>query len=234
MKKLFLAALLIGSTMLTKAQSVDEIVKNHIQAIGGEANWRKVKNMKIDAVTKANGADIKVSRTVVDKKAMRMDLDVFGMKGWAIITDKEGWQFMPFQGQTKYEAMTADDVKSSQDQLQVLDEFITYKEMGKKLEYIGKDDMDGVECQKLKLTDKDGVETSYWIDPSNWYTLKSVSKTKANGKEIEVTLSFSNYKKHESGIVFAYSMSGDMGDIEIQNLEINAKLDDNLFKPADQ
>lgn len=234
MKKLFLAFFLLGTSIFSQAQSLEEIVKKHIDAIGGETNWRKIKSMKMDAVTKANGADIKVSRVVVDKKAMRMDLDVFGMKGWAIITDKEGWQFMPFQGQTKYEAMTADDVKSSQDQLQIIDEFITYKDMGKKLELVGKDDMDGVECHKVKLTDKEGVETSYWIDPSNYFIIKSVTKTTANGKEVEATLTYSNYKKHDTGIVMAYSMGGDMGDIEIQNIEINGTIDEKLFKPSEQ
>jgi outer membrane lipoprotein-sorting protein len=231
MKKLILSLWVVAASITSFAQNAEEIAKKHIEAIGGEANWRKVKNMRMDATTKANGADIKVSRVVEDGKAMRMDIEVFGMKGWTIITKTEGWAFMPFQGQTKPEAMTADDVKSSQEQLACLDEFITYKELGKRLEYVGKDEVDGVECQKVKLIEKDGKETSYWIDPSNYYIIKSLTKTSANGKEVEATMTYSNYKKLESGIVVAMSMGGDMGEIEINSMEVNAKLDEKVFKP---
>lgn len=233
MKKILCSLFLLAGVISLQAQSIDEIVKRHVDAIGGEENWRKVKNMVMKAKTKAQGADINITRTIVDKTAMRMDIDVFGMKGWSIMTNKEGWVFMPFQGQTKPEAMTADDIKSSQDQLQVLDEFITYKEMGKKIELVGKDDVDGVECFKIKLTEANGQETSHWIDPSNYYLIKSVSKIKANGKENEITTSFSNYRKLESGIVYAMNMSGDMtGELEITSVEVNTKIDDSIFKPT--
>lgn len=234
MKKILFALFIVSAMLGANAQSADEIVKKHIDAIGGEANWRKVKSIRLVASTKAQGADISVTRTVVDKKAMRMDIEVFGMKGWSIITNTAGWNFMPFAGQTKYEAMTADDVKDSQDQLEVIDEFITYKEKGKKIEYVGKDDMDGVECLKLKLTDKDGKVTQYWLDPTSYYTLKSLSKATVNGKEVEAGMTFSNYKKVEgTELVYAYSMGGDMGDVEVKTIEINGKIDDSLFVPTE-
>ena len=107
---------------------------------------------------KANGAEIKMTFIQIDKKAMRQNINVMGMDGYSIITEKEGWSYMPFQGQTKPEPLTADDVKNAQDDLYLQDEFITYKELGKKLEFIGKDDMDGTECFKFKMTDKNAQE----------------------------------------------------------------------------
>src|ERR1051325_1726662 len=173
MKKLLLsfsAILFISFSAFKPADlTMDEIVTKHIEAIGGKENWEKVKSMRMESTMKANGAEIKVTVSQVDKKAMRQEISVMGMTGYSIITNTEGWTFMPFQGQTKPEAMTADDLKNSQDELYLEDDFLTYKELGKKLEYFGKDDVDGTECYKLKMTDKNAQETTYFIDPSTFY-----------------------------------------------------------------
>jgi hypothetical protein len=230
MKKLVITALLSLFAVGAFSQNLDEIVKKHIDAIGGLENWKKLKSLKMECSIKANGADIKVVICQLDKKAMRQDIAVMGMNGYEIVTNTQGWSFMPFQGQTKPEAMTADDVKNAQDDLWIQDEFITYKELGKKLELIGSDDMDGTECFKLKMTDKNNQETTYYIYKTDYNIIKSVSKVKANGKEVEVASMYGNYKKTEEGLVFAMSNSGGYGPMEITKIEVNPKIDEVIFQ----
>ena len=139
---------------------------------------------------------------------------------------------MPFQGQTKPEPMTADDVKKAQDGLNLQSDFLTYKELGKKLEFLGKDDVDGTECLKIKMTDKDNIESTYYIDPSNYYVIKETTKMTVNGKEMENSTSYGNYKKTDIGIVYPYSVIGGWGDSEVIALTMNPKFEDALFKPT--
>jgi hypothetical protein len=214
------------------AQKADDIVKKHVDSIGGKDNWAKVKSMKTEMAMKANGAEIKVTLSQVDKKAMRQDILVMGMEGYSILTNKEGWTFMPFEGQTKPEPMTEDDVKKAQDGLSIQSDFVTYKELGKKLEYIGKDDVDGTECFKLKMTDKDGIESTYFIDPGNYYVIKETIKMTINGKEMESSTSYGNYKKTDIGIVCPYSIIGPWGETEVTSLTINPTFDEKIFKPS--
>ncbi len=214
------------------AQTLDEIVAKHIEAIGGKKNWEKIKSIRSEGIMKAQGADIQMTITQIDKKAMRQDISVMGMVGYNIVTNTEGWTFMPFQGQMKPEAMTADDVKNAQEDLYIQDEFLTYKELGKKLEYIGKDDVDGTECFKLKMTSKDGMESTYYIDPSNYYVIKRTTKVKADGQEQEMDSFFSNFKKLDEGIVFPMNVVAGWGETEVVKLEINPKIDESIFKPA--
>lgn len=230
MKKLVVTTLLSLFAIGAFSQNLDEIVKKHIDAIGGLENWKKLKSLKMECSIKANGANIKVVIYQLDKKAMRQDIAVMGMNGYEIVTNTQGWSFMPFQGQIKPEAMTADDVKNSQDDLWIQDEFITYKELGKKLELIGSDDMDGTDCFKLKMTDKNNQETTYYIDKSDYNIIKSVSKVKADGKEMEVISTYGNYKKTEEGIVFAMSTTGGYGPMEITKIEVNPKIDETIFQ----
>jgi hypothetical protein len=213
------------------AQEVDEIVNNHIKAIGGAENWKKVNSMTSELEMKQGGVIIKVTVNQLQNKGVRVDYSVMGQSGYEIMTDKAGWNFSPFEGQTKPEPVTADDVKSSQDDLDIMDKFITYKELGKKIEYLGKDDVEGTECHKITLTDKEGKVSTYYIDASNFHIIKEVAKRKANGKERETTVTFSNYKQLEEGIVVAMSQGGDMGDMETKSVAINKIKDASIFEP---
>jgi hypothetical protein len=233
MKNIFkiLSAVAFGlMTINSYAQKQEEIVSKHIEAIGGKDNWSKVKSIRSEATMKAQGAEIKMTFIQVDKKAMRQNISLMGMEGYSIITEKEGWSFMPFQGQTKPEPMTADDVKNSQDDLYLQDKFLTYKELGSKLEYLGKDDMDGTECFKFKMTDKSGEETTYFLDASSYLTIKQTSKIKADGKEMENSTLFSNYKKLPEGILYPMTIGGGWGDAEYTKVEINPVIDEKEFK----
>ena len=225
--KLLVLFLVLGFNL--QSQSLDEIVTKHIEAIGGQASWAKLKSMRMECGMKADGAEIKFVIYQIDKQAVRQDINVAGMTGYSIIKTAEGWNFAPWMGHTKPEPMTADDVKNAQDELYIQDDFITYKELGKKLEYFGKDDVDGTECHKLKMTNKDGKETTYFIDPSNYYVIKETEKKTVDGKETENSTLLSDYRKLDEGIVFPMSISGPWGEMTISKMEINPKIDEALF-----
>lgn len=214
-----------------KAQEIDEIVSKHIAAIGGIDNWKKVNSMTMNMSMKAQGAEVKITMNRLHKKGMRVDIDVMGMNGYQILTDKSGWSFMPFQGQDKPEPMTEEDVKKSQDDLDIMDAFITYKDYGKKIEMLGKDDVEGTDCFKVAMTDKDGTVNTYYLDASNYQIIKTVTKKTINGKEIEAIITYSNYKKLDSGIVVAMAQGGSMGDMEMTSVSVNSGVDESMFQP---
>lgn len=228
--KLFTALAAIFFSFSFLAQTADEIIAKHIEAIGGKANWDKVTSMRVEGLVKTQGIEVKITSTNINKKASRMDITVMGMAGYNIITTTEGWMFMPFNGQTKPEPMTADDVKASQQELDLHDEFLNYKEEGKVLEDLGKEDVDGTECFKLKLTDKNGDETTFYIDPSDYLFVKQTNKMTANGQEMETSTTFSNYKKLDEGITYPMTINSQMGDFETVKIEINPVIDEAIFK----
>lgn len=213
------------------AQNLDEIVAKHIEAIGGKANWEKVKTLRYQSVMKAQGAEIKFTVVIIDNKAFRSDISVMGMNGFSILNNKEGWNYMPWAGQSKSEAMTEDDVKNSQDDLSLQDEFITYKALGKTLDYYGMDDIDGTECFKLKMTDKQGKESTFYIDPSNYLVIKKTVKVQSNGQESESSTFYSDYKTLPEGIVYPMSVFTGWQEQTTVKVEINPVVDETIFKP---
>jgi hypothetical protein len=186
----------------------------------------------MDGAVTAQGMEIPVTRTVLNGKGMRMDLTIMGMANYMILTDKEGWAFFPVQGQTKAEPLTADRVKESQDQLDVQGDFIDYQAKGNKIEYVGKDDVEGTESFKLKLVTKNGQEKLLYLDASNYYLIREVQKMKADGKEMDIMVSYSNYQKLPEGIVVAMSIESPEGPVTFKTIEVNPKIDEAIFKPT--
>lgn len=226
------AAILFSGTYAAKAQTADDIIQKHINAIGGLDNWKKVNSMKLVGSANGGGTEIPITLTIVKNKAMRMDMTLGGINNYQIVTTKEGWMYFPIQGQQKPEAIPEDLVKKSQDELDLESPLMDYKTKGYKVEYLGKDEVEGTECYKLKLTLKDGKEETDYIDASNFYHIRSITKATVNGKEMEQTANFSNFKKLPEGIVFAMTQDQGQGAMNIKEVQINKPIDESIFKPA--
>lgn len=179
---------------------------------------------------KMQGMEVLIAVSQVNCTSMRTDITVMGMSGYTINTKTAGWNYMPFNGQTKPEPMTEDMVKMAQDQLCAMDKLLWYKDAGDKLEDLGKDDVEGTECFKLKLTDTLGKETTYYLDADTYLITKQTVKAKLNGQEFENSVTMGNYQKLDEGIVIAMSTQTQGGEIEVKKVVINPEIDESIFK----
>ena len=219
-------------SVFTFAQTAEEIVAKHIEAVGGTAAWKKVNSLYYEGKMTVQGAEVNVTLTVLNGKGSRQNISVMGMTGYQIVTPTAGWNFMPFQGQTTAEAMTADELKQAADDLDVHGKLVDYKSKGHTVEYLGKDDVEGTECFKLKITTKAGNVETIFIDPKSYYVVRSVVKRTANGQESDVQSDLSNYKKLPEGIVVPFSITLPFGEMVISKAEVNKQIDESTFKPS--
>ncbi len=118
--------MLFGCAFGAKAQTADEVIKKHIDATGGLDNWKKINTLKINGSANAQGAELPITLTTINGKASRMEFTFNGMTCYAIVTNKEGWTYFLIQGQQKPEAMTPEQVKEQQDQLDLQGPLIDY------------------------------------------------------------------------------------------------------------
>ena len=235
MKLIRTAAIAIASmlvSVLTFAQTAEEIVAKHIEAIGGTAAWKKVNSLYYEGKMTVQGAEVSVTLTALNGKGVRQNISVMGMTGYQIITPTAGWNFMPFQGQAAPEAMTAEQLKESADDLDAQGKLVDYKSKGHTVEYLGKDDVEGTECFKLKITSKAGNVETVFIDPKSYYIVRSVAKRTANGQESNVQTDLSNYQKLPAGIVVPFSIKLSEGELVISKAEVNKQVDESTFKPS--
>ncbi|HRO42922.1 MAG TPA: hypothetical protein PL009_08815 [Flavipsychrobacter sp.] len=227
-----IALTFLTGSLSSFAQTAEEIVSKHLTAIGGESKWKTINTLKLTGAMSAQGMEMPITLTQVHNKAMRMDITIMDMANYQILTKTEGWVYFPIQQQQKPEPMTADQVKDAQDQLDIQDELVDYKAKGSKIEFLGKDDMEGTEVFKVKLVNKEGKEKTLFFDIANYYLIREIDKVKADGKEQEMATNFSNFQKLPEGIVMPMSIETPMGPMTIKAVEVNPKVDENIFKPA--
>ncbi len=236
MKNLSVAlfTLLSLTSISVKAQTADEVIDKHIEAMGGKDKLATLKSVRMETNLSVQGMDIPVVITRVHNVGQRVDISAMGMDGYIINTTTNGWSYMPFMGQSAAEAMPEDQVKESIDGLDIQGSLLNYKDKGHTVTLVGKEDVDGTECFKVKLVTKAGKERTYFVDPKNYYILRAISKATVNGQEMEVTQNFGDYKKTEDGYVFANTIGGafGQGDMTVTKIEVNKTIDEKVFKPA--
>ncbi|MBC7850970.1 MAG: outer membrane lipoprotein-sorting protein [Chitinophagaceae bacterium] len=234
MKNLRIALFTVASFVAfsVNAQTLDEIVDKHITALGGKEKLSTLKSVRMETNLSVQGMDIPVISTAVHNVGQRVDISAMGMEGYVITTPTKGWTFMPFMGQSAPEATPEDQVKDGLDELDLQGSLNNYKEKGHKVELVGKEDVDGTEAYKLKLTTQSGKDRTLFIDPKNFYIIRQVKKAVVNGQEMEVTINFSDYKKTEDGFVFPHSIGGafGQGDMTVTKIEVNKPVDEKIFK----
>jgi hypothetical protein len=232
MKSIMSLLAAVAVSFSTLAQTADEVVDKHYDAIGGKDNWRKVTSMKMEATVSTQGMDIPVTIFQVHNKAMKQEINVMNMVGYMIMTTEGGWNFLPFMGQTAPEPMTADDLEVGKENLDIQGELLDYKAKGHSIELLGKEDVDGTDCHKLKLTRKSGRSTTYLIDAKTFYVVRTISKAKANGQEVDLTVNMSNYQKQSFGIVLPLSMENSSlpAPLVVSKVEVNPTIEASVFE----
>ncbi|MGP8217034.1 MAG: hypothetical protein ACLQQ4_15810 [Bacteroidia bacterium] len=242
MKKttLLLAGLALAAVSAT-AQTADEIINKYADAVGGRKKLEGIKNLYMEGSVDAQGQKIPMKLWFVIKKSMRQEIIFNGMTQYTIVRNDSGWVFSPFQGQTKAEPMTAEDVKSQQPDLDApgLD-LIDYKERGYKVTMQGKDNIDGTDVYKIEEQISDSNVQTYYIDPDSYYVIRVHVKKTVNGKVEEVNEDFSDYQKTPEGFVFPMTQNigsdddqgGGGGTMKFTVIKVNTEIDPKLFSPA--
>lgn len=225
------------------AQTADEVIDKYVAAVGGMDKLKQMKSVYMEGVSvMQNGNEITSKTWKVDNALMRREID-FGMgKATTVVTDKEGWMSNPRNG-NKFEPMPAEAVQMQQADLDCAGPLVNYKAKGHTAELLGKEDLEGTECYKVKLTLKNGRDVTYFIDTKTNYInavrMKGggmgggMRRPGGGGGDNEVTMMYSDYRKTPDGYVFPYSMTiGGMGaSTNFEVIEVNKPVDAKLYKP---
>lgn len=232
MKNLLVFGLLVLALVFVQfaqAQTVDEIINKHIDSLGGKDNLNKIQNTIEEGNMTAQGAEIAITITKVQNKLTRQDISVMGMTGYDMMTDKEGWTYMPFLGMQQPEPKSADDVKANQKDLDIAGPMVDYAVKGHKAELQGKETVNGAECFKIKLTAAGGKDIIYYIDPATYMITRSSEKRNVNGEDIDIQMDYADYKEVES-VKMAHSITNQYGTIYISSIKANQTIPESAYK----
>ena len=131
---------------------------------------------------------------------------------------------------TEPKEMDAEMVKGMQSSLDIQGQLFNYKEKGSTVELIGKENVEGEECYNIKLTNKTGNVTSYFISTKTHFKIKTSGKSNINGTETELTNTYSNYKQNADGYWFPYTSTNAQGTTDFSKIDTNIAVDESIFK----
>jgi hypothetical protein len=230
--KTFSLALALSFILHTAvAQTVDEVVNKNIEALGGKEKLASIKTIHMEGSMNVMGNEVSLNVSKSHLAGMRMDISVAGMTGYQINTPAQGWEFMPFQGQTAPQAWPEDRVKSGVGNLDIQGIFMEYKTKGTTLELQGKETVEGAECYKIKATLKNGNVTTYFVDTKTNFVVKTSGIRKIQGEDKEIESIFSNFQKTKDGFMFPFTVGTPNGEVTYTKIEVNTPIDEKIFSP---
>ena len=163
---LMLSFLTITATQAQDA-SLDDILKNYFENIGGEEEWKKIKSMSMEGTSAMGGMSFPVSIKSMEPTYMKLEIDIQGKKIIQAFDGENAWGLNPLAGVS--EPQKGDEEQSKEMKKQKFqDEFIDYKEKGHKLELAGMEEVDGAQTYKIKMVKKSGDVVFYFFDTENF------------------------------------------------------------------
>jgi len=216
--------------------SADDIVARHIDAVGGKAAISQIKSISMETSMQVMGNEAPGTTTILDGVGYRSESTFNGTTIVQCYSDKGGWQVNPMAGAADPTPMSDVEYKAGRDGMYVGGGLYDYAAKGSKIELVSTGD-DGY---KIKLINKDGVVSNFTIDPKT-YLIKSLTrKGQMQGQDVDITISYSDYRKTDAGYLMPYQMDLNFGgqfqmSIAVKKVELNKTIDPAIFampKPA--
>src|SRR3954447_16350203 len=90
------------------AQTVNDIVNKHIEAMGGKSKLSQLKSIHMDMSMQMMGNEVPSSVIIVEGKGVKSETDLQGQKIIQVVTDTGGWMINPMMGVTTPQPIPAD------------------------------------------------------------------------------------------------------------------------------
>jgi hypothetical protein len=226
----FIFALVL--VQFAQGQTAGDIINKHIAAMGGREKIMSLSSVLMNGTFQANG-DTSIIPLTVTKKHMvgsRMDIVANNTSNYQVITPQAAWIFTPVQGDKEPRRLGEDYSKSQQVLLDLHGPFINSTEKGYKIEMAGKDTVNGILCNNIKVSAPNGNVTVYSIETRTNFIVKASTKIFQFGALEDVVTTYGEYAQNEDGFWFAYSNINPNGKTHYDKIVANVPVDVNIFK----
>ncbi len=229
---LFLALTVISFT-LTQAQDVDEIVADYFEAIGGKENWKNLHSIKMTANMSGQGMEFPGTILSIPPNKQRVEVSVGGQTIVQAYDGETAWWINPMMGGTEAQKMPEDLAEQMTSQ-EFEDALMNYKEKGHQLALEGKQEVEGAECYKLKLTKKNGDVEFHYFNTENGSRVMQETRIKSGQAKGQLVQTFLSDYQEAGDLLFPHSIEIKLNGSTFQKLmitevKLNEDIDKTLF-----
>ena len=239
-------AFLVALFSPASAQTAQDLIAKNLTARGGAEKLAGVHTYVVKGELRFPG-DFKLTfaetRMCQDPKmcVVRADASLQGLTLVQAYNGKNGWRINPFEGRKDAAQMGADEARSLADEAIIQGALLSAVARGSKVEYLGREDIDGTLTFKLRVSQKDGTVYTYYLDPDVFLEIRVVERRTIRGSEQETETDLGDYEL-VSGVYFPFSItsgprnsaSEDKQVITIKTAETNVPIDATIFQMPTQ
>ena len=225
------AMLFLFTTGPLKAQNLQQVLDKHFEAVG-QKNLLTKNTYTVQASIQQMGMEIPMTMKLKRPNKFRMEMEVQGEKMIQAYDGKNGWMIAPWVS-TEPQALIGAELEQTIDQANFDGELYNYKEKGVEASLVGKVNVEGTPMYNIKITDKNGTVKNYFIDAEDYLIKKVKARMSAQGQEVEVEQSMSEYKEVE-GVKMPTKIESKnpMGTavVKFNDITFNESIDDSIFE----
>lgn len=234
LKSISFSIITLFALQMVSAQTADEIAGKYIDAIGGKDQISKVTSLYTEGSLDVMGGTGTIKHTVLAGKGSKNEIDVQGTSVTMCVTDSAGWSINPMAGNYNAEYMAPEQYKASRDEIYIGGPFGDFANRGYKLELDGQQTIGSINANKMIVTSPDSAIIQYFFDPETGYLVQMVQTSNMGGQVMDITTSFSDYRKTDAGLSVPYKIETNYGGQfflteTVTKVDVNQPVDTAIF-----
>jgi hypothetical protein len=181
------------------------------------------------------GREAVVRREIARPGRIRTEFVFQGTTGVYVWDGSSGWRVSPLDRGLEPEPLSEEAAAFSAEQADFEGPLVDWKAKGHQVELVGSAALSGGAAHELRVTLSSGVVRQLWVDAASGLVVKSGSRRRVRGRELEFETSYGDYRE-SGGVRFPHSIeTGVRGRprrlrIVVESVEINPPLDETRFK----
>ena len=234
MRRFFAPFLFALAACGLSAQSSEAVLANHLKALGGQEKVKAIKALRlVGTLEAAPGVILPLVVEEARPNRMRMEvkngeqsfLRVFdGVKGFQ--TDSSTGVLVPFSP-SEIQTAQADTFDG---------DLIEPASRGARVEALGRQMIQGHDCYRLKVTEKDGSVSTHWVDGDHFLEIQSEKDVNTPRGRMTRSQQFSDFRLVEGvpipfRVVAGQKYSTKTQMMQFKEVFVNPTLPDSEFKP---
>lgn len=225
----------LAFTSFSYAGDLEDILKTHLQSLGGVDAIEAIESMKVKAkmVVETPQGSMELPMSIyADKNRVYINTNFQGMEMIQCINGDKGWTTNPMMGPDPVD-MTEKQIRSLKVMTDTGGDFYKHKDKGHTLKYLGKEDVEGTEAHKIEVTTKDGDVRTHFLDTEYCLVIRTDSENEQMGQTFKAQSYPGDYKA-VNGVMIPHSNRIAVGpqsmNMIFESFEVGATIDDAVFE----
>jgi hypothetical protein len=227
-----LMVMLMTVSLMSMAQDLDEIIAKHIEAHGGAEKWDAVESMKIIGRYTAFSVeeDFYAYKTKEGGYYSQLELGKYHVE--EAFDGEKGWTIDPWQDFVFPRELNNHEVNVFYQKAEFFTPLYKYKEKDINVEFVGKDNLDGVEVYVLMVTRPNRRTETWYLDANTYLEVKCESNWVDFAYRSPAESYFDDFRTVE-GVVIPFFIERTFSQrdriLQIEEVILNVPVDENLL-----